>query len=101
MDNASCVIIGVEATVASSSQEIISARTMLADCVEKFGLAPKTLAADAGYGKAVFSRGLRTGESLPISRSDCTIHRGINFTAWIASFFSLEPTASNALKERR
>ena len=54
MDNESCVIIGVEATVASSSQEIISARTMLADCVEKFGLAPKTLAADAGYGKAEF-----------------------------------------------
>jgi hypothetical protein len=54
MDNASCVIVGVEATVASSSQEIISARTMLADCVEKFGLTPKTLAADAGYGKADF-----------------------------------------------
>jgi transposase len=54
MDNASCVIVGVEATVASSSQEVISARTMVADCVEKFGLAPKTLAADAGYGKAGF-----------------------------------------------
>jgi transposase len=54
MDNASCVIVGVEATVASSSQEIISARTMLAECVEKFGLTPKTLAADAGYGKADF-----------------------------------------------
>ncbi len=54
MDNASCVIVGVEATFASSSQEVISARTMLADCIEKFGLAPKTLAADAGYGKADF-----------------------------------------------
>ena len=54
MDNASCVIVGVEATVASSSQEVISARKMLADCVERFGLAPKTLAADAGYGKADF-----------------------------------------------
>lgn len=48
------MIIGVEATVASSSQEIISARTMLADCVEKFGLTPETLAADAGYGEADF-----------------------------------------------
>jgi hypothetical protein len=37
MDNASCVIVGVEATVASSSQEVISARKMVADCVEKFG----------------------------------------------------------------
>jgi len=46
--------VGVEATVASSSQEVISARTMVADCAEKFGLAPKTLAADAGYGKADF-----------------------------------------------
>lgn len=54
MDNASCVIVGVEATVASPSEEITSARTMLSDCVEKFGLAPKTLAADAGYGKAEF-----------------------------------------------
>jgi hypothetical protein len=27
---------------------------MVADCAEKFGLAPKTLAADAGYGKADF-----------------------------------------------
>ena len=48
----------VEATVASSSHEVISARTMLADCVEKFGLAPKTLAADAGYGKAEFLKWL-------------------------------------------
>ena len=54
MDNASCVIVGVEATVASASQEVISARTLVADCAEKFGLAPKTLAADAGYGKADF-----------------------------------------------
>jgi transposase len=54
MDNASCVIVGVEATTASPSEEITSARTMLNDCVEKFGLAPKTLGADAGYGKAEF-----------------------------------------------
>jgi transposase len=54
MDNASCVIVGVEATVASPSQEITSARTMLTNCVKKFGLAPKTLVADAGYGKAEF-----------------------------------------------
>ncbi len=75
MDNASCVIVGVEATVASSSQEVISARTMIADCADKFGLAPKTLAADTGYGNAdflIFSRGLRAGESLPIPRCDCT-----------------------------
>jgi hypothetical protein len=56
MDSVSCVIIGVEATVASSSQEIISARTMLADCAQKFGLTPKTLAADSGYGEADFRR---------------------------------------------
>ena len=84
MDNASCVIVGVEETVASPSEEITSARTMLSDCVEKFGVAPKTLAADAGYGKAEFSRGLRTRESLPISLCGCIIHRVISSTAWIA-----------------
>jgi len=40
MDNTSCVIVGVEATIASSSQEVISARKMVADCAEIFGLAP-------------------------------------------------------------
>lgn len=65
MDNASCVIVGVEATVASSSQEVVSARKMVADCVERFGLAPKTLAADAGYGKADFLSWLESREITP------------------------------------
>ena len=54
MDNASCIIVGVEATDARPSGEIASARKMVAGCVEKFGIAPKTLAADTGYGKADF-----------------------------------------------
>jgi transposase len=54
MDNASCVIVGVEATDARPSGEISSARKMIADCVTKFGLTPQTLAADTGYGKADF-----------------------------------------------
>jgi transposase len=54
MDNASCVILGVEATDARPSGEISSARKMIADCVTKFGINPKTLAADTGYGKADF-----------------------------------------------
>ena len=38
---------------------------MLADCVEKFGLAPKTLAADAGYGKADFLTWLENRGIIP------------------------------------
>ncbi len=54
IDNSSCVVVGVEATDARPSQEIASARRMLADCAHRFGLTPKTLAADTGYGKADF-----------------------------------------------
>ncbi len=54
IDNASCVIAGVEATDARPSQEIASAHTMLSNCIEKFRLVPKTLAADTEYGKAEF-----------------------------------------------
>ncbi len=64
-NNANCVIVGVEATVGSSSQEVISARKMLADCVERFGRAPKTLAADAGYGKADFLKWLENRRITP------------------------------------
>jgi hypothetical protein len=54
MDNATCVIVGVEATDARPSGEISSARKMIADCVSKLGLTPQTLAADTGYGKSEF-----------------------------------------------
>src|SRR5579859_5693832 len=54
MDNASCVILGVEATDARPSGEISSARKMISDSVTKLGINPKTLAADTGYGKAEF-----------------------------------------------
>ena len=54
MDNASCIIVGVEATDARPSGEISSARKMIAECVTKLGLTPQTLAADTGYGKADF-----------------------------------------------
>jgi transposase len=60
IDNSSCVVVGVEATDARPSQEIASARKMLADCAHKFGLTPKTLAADTGYGKADFLAWLET-----------------------------------------
>ena len=54
MDNASCIIVGVEATDARPSGEISSARKMIAECGTKLGLTPRTLAADTGYGKAEF-----------------------------------------------
>ncbi len=60
LDNGSCVVLAVEATDARPSQEIASARKMLSNCANKFGLVPKTLAADTGYGKAEFLTWLET-----------------------------------------
>jgi hypothetical protein len=60
IDNGSCVVLAVEATDARPSQEIASARKMLTNCANKFGLAPKTLAADTGYGQAEFLTWLET-----------------------------------------
>jgi hypothetical protein len=60
LDNGSSVVLAVEATDARPSQEIASARKMLSNCANKFGLVPKTLAADTGYGKAEFLTWLET-----------------------------------------
>ena len=58
IDNASCVVLAVEATDAHPSREIQAAETMLAKCVHRFRLEPRTLAADGGYGGAEFLNGL-------------------------------------------
>jgi hypothetical protein len=62
IDNSSCIVVGVEATEARPSQEVASALRMLSNCANRFGLSPKTLAADTGYGKAEFLAWLETQE---------------------------------------
>jgi transposase len=60
IENTSCVVLAVEATEARSSQEIVAARNMLKNLPRRLGSRPKTLAADAGYGKAEFLSWLET-----------------------------------------
>jgi len=50
IDNASCVIVGVQATAARLSQESAAARAMLTRFSEQRGRPPQTLAADTTYG---------------------------------------------------
>jgi hypothetical protein len=50
VDNASCVIVGVQATPARLSQESVAARDMIERYRERYGYLPQTLAADTTYG---------------------------------------------------
>ena len=50
VDNASCVIVGVQATEARISQESVAARDMIEGYRERYGYLPQTLAADTTYG---------------------------------------------------
>jgi transposase len=50
IDNASCVIVGVQATAARLSQESASARDMITRFYEQYGYYPQSLAADTTYG---------------------------------------------------
>src|SRR5438552_2370164 len=49
VDNASCVIVGVQATPARLSQESAAARDMIERYRERYGILPQTLAADTTY----------------------------------------------------
>ena len=50
VDNASCVIVGVQATPARLSQESAAARDMIERYRERYGYLPQTLGADTTYG---------------------------------------------------
>jgi len=50
VDNASCIIVGVQATPARLSQESAAARDMIERYRERYGYLPQTLAADTTYG---------------------------------------------------
>jgi transposase len=50
VDNASCVIVGVQATPARLSQESVAARDMIERYRERYGTLPESLAADTTYG---------------------------------------------------
>jgi len=50
VDNASCVVVGVQATAARLSQESAAARDMIEGYRERYGQLPQSLAADNTYG---------------------------------------------------
>jgi len=50
VDNASCIIVGVQATPARLSQESVAAREMIERYRECYGYLPQTLTADTTYG---------------------------------------------------
>src|SRR5499425_1317791 len=54
MDNASCIILGVEATQARFRQETLAARRMLARVKERFGICAEGVGADKAYGSGEF-----------------------------------------------
>ena len=54
IDNANCIILGVEATQARFRQETLAARRMLAQVKERFGVCPESLGADKAYGSGEF-----------------------------------------------
>jgi transposase len=54
IDNASGVILGVEATRARTRQETLAARRLLQQVRERLGIHPESLGADKGYGSGEF-----------------------------------------------
>jgi transposase len=50
IDNGSCVIVGVQATLARLSHESLAARQMIERHQQRYGSGPRTLAADTTYG---------------------------------------------------
>ena len=54
IDNASCIILGVEATQARFRQETLAARRMIARVKERFGTCAEGVGADKAYGSGEF-----------------------------------------------
>jgi len=54
IDNASCIILGVEGTQARFRQEMLAAQRMLVQVKERFGVCPESVGADKAYGSGEF-----------------------------------------------
>jgi len=50
VDNASCIVVGVQGTSARLSQDSVAARSMIEDYQDRYGRLPRSLAADNTYG---------------------------------------------------
>jgi transposase len=75
VDNASCVIVGVQATAARMSQETVAAQDMLTRFAEWQARAPESVAADTTYGNGEFLQWLADRNITPYMRTRDSIHR--------------------------
>ncbi len=75
VDNDSCVIVGVQATAARMSQEMVAAQNMLTRFAEWQGRAPESVAADTTYGNGEFLQWLADRNITPYMRTRDSIHR--------------------------
>jgi transposase len=69
VDNASCVIVGVQATAARMSQETVAAQDMLTRFAEWQGTEPSSVVADATYGNGEFLQWLLDRGITPYMRT--------------------------------
>src|SRR5579863_7361902 len=75
VDNASCVIVGVQATAARMNQETVAAQDMLTRFAHWRGREPESVAADTTYGNGEFLRWLAEREITPYMRTRDSVHR--------------------------
>lgn len=75
VDNASCVIVGVQATAARMSQETVAAQEMLTRFARWRGDKPESVAADTTYGNGEFLQWLAERNITPYMRTRDSIHR--------------------------
>jgi Transposase DDE domain len=75
IDNASCVIVGVQGTAARMSQETVAAQDMLTRFAEWQGRTPESVAADTTYGNGEFLQWLVDRNITPYMRTRDSIHR--------------------------
>jgi len=75
VDNASCVIVGVQGTAARMSQETVAAQDMIARFAQWQGRAPATVVADTTYGNGEFLHWLLERDITPYMRTRDSIHR--------------------------
>lgn len=75
VDNASCVIVGVQATAARMSQETVAAQDMLTRFAHWQGREPESVAADTTYGNGEFLQWLLDRGITPYMRTRDSIHR--------------------------
>ena len=75
IDNASCVIVGVQATAARMSQETVAAQEMLTRFAEWQRRVPESVAADTTYGNGEFLQWLTDRNITPYMRTRDSIHR--------------------------